>query len=77
MMFQEVSEERSSLFTPAASQELTLRGFLKVVFPLAKRSDLQTMMHWIKRPQTESKVTRQKKLAQPDMGRPALSCPEG
>ena len=72
MMFQEVYEEKNSLFEPSASQELTLRGFLKVVFPLAKRSDLQQMMSWIKRPETESKVMKKKKLAQPDMGRPSI-----
>ena len=68
LMFQEVAAERSALHTPTASQELTLRGFLKAVFPLAKRSDISIMMQWIKKPPDESKVVRQKKIAKPDLG---------
>ena len=68
LMFQEVAEEKSCLTTPTASQELTLRGFLKAVFPLAKRNDIFTMMKWIKRPPNEMKVQSQKKIAKPDLG---------
>ena len=68
LMFQEVAAERSALYTPSASQELTLRGFLKAVFPLAKKTDLAVMMQWIKKPPDESKVVRQKKIAKPDLG---------
>lgn len=68
LMFQEVAEENFSIHTPAASQELTLRGFLKAVFPLAKKTDIWTMLKWIKRPQKQSKIQSQKKIAKPDLG---------
>jgi len=68
LMFQEVAEENCSIHTPAASQELTLRGFLKAVFPLAKKTDIWTMMKWIKRPQKQNKIQSQQKIAKPDLG---------
>lgn len=68
LMLQEVAEEKSVLSTPEASQELTLRGFLKAVFPLAKKADIWTMMKWIKRPPNQSKAQSQKKIAKPDLG---------
>lgn len=68
LMFQEVAEENFSIHTPAASQELTLRGFLKAVFPLAKKTDIWTMMKWIKQPQKQSKIQSQQKIAKPDLG---------
>ena len=68
LMIQEVAEEKSVLQTPEASQELTLRGFLKAVFPLAKKADIWTMMKWIKCPPNQSKAQSQKKIAKVDLG---------
>lgn len=67
LMFQEVAEEKCVLHTPTASQELTLRGFLKAVFPLAKKKDIWTMMKWIKKPPNHQKVEGKKKMAKVDV----------
>ncbi|CAJ1398253.1 unnamed protein product [Effrenium voratum] len=68
LMLREVAEEKPSSQTPSASQELTLRGFLKAVFPLAKVSDIKIMLQWIKRPPSESNANRSAHAGKADLG---------
>ncbi|OLQ06276.1 hypothetical protein AK812_SmicGene10450 [Symbiodinium microadriaticum] len=57
LMLKEIAEEKPAAVTPTASMELTLRGFLQAVFPFAKKkTDIRTMLRWIKHPPSDDKV---------------------
>ncbi|CAE7197432.1 unnamed protein product [Symbiodinium natans] len=69
LMLKEISEEKPAALTPTASVELTLRGFLQAVFPFAKKTDIRTMLRWIKHPPSDDKVkTRHGTSVKPDFG---------
>mmetsp|Transcript_64179 Transcript_64179/g.150646 ORF Transcript_64179/g.150646 Transcript_64179/m.150646 type:complete len:787 (+) Transcript_64179:78-2438(+) len=69
LMLQEVAQEKVASCTSTAPLELSLRGFFKAVFPFAKKSDLQTMMHWVKHPPIDDRIkARQLTSVRPDLG---------
>lgn len=69
LMLKEIAEEKPAAVTPTASMELTLRGFLQAVFPFAKKTDIRTMLRWIKHPPSDDKVKAGKATSiKPDFG---------